>query len=165
MRAADYSRLNVLYAHGNQPIVPIIRNFLHAMSVRQVCEVPDAMHAISRLNETECDLAIIDLDLGQIDGAELVQLIRTDNRSPNPCMPIIMISSFAERLIVENAIRAGVDAFLVTPISHQDLQQRINWVMENPRSLYRRKNNEGADPPVRNDRDLAEEDQRECLEI
>jgi DNA-binding response OmpR family regulator len=52
-------------------------------------------------------------------------------------MPIIMVTAFSERSNVEAAISAGIDEFLVKPVSPQMLFKRIVWLIENPRPYLR----------------------------
>lgn len=137
MREYDLSQLRVLVVDDNRHFVAIIRTVLRAFGVRQIFESTDAVQALEMLKQSEVDIALVDLKLGDIDGLELTRLIRSAPDSQNPRMPIIMMTAFSERSNVEAAIGAGVDEFLVKPVSPQVLYKRIVWLIDNPRPYLR----------------------------
>ena len=71
------------------------------------------------------------------DGIELTRMIRQPDTSPNPFVPIIMITGYAERNRVFEARDAGVSEMLVKPISAKGLYARIAKVVLNPRPFIR----------------------------
>jgi len=137
MREFDLSQLRILVVDDNRHFIAIIRTVLRAFGVRRIFDCTDAVQALELLKQTEIDLALIDLKIGDIDGLELSRLIRSAPDSQNPRMPIIMITAFSERSNVEAAISAGVDEFLVKPVSPQILFKRIVWLIEHPRPYLR----------------------------
>ncbi|MBU6298344.1 MAG: response regulator, partial [Alphaproteobacteria bacterium] len=63
--------------------------------------------------------------------------VRTSAQSPNPYVPIIMVTGHTERHRVETARDAGVTEFLAKPITAQNLFLRIAEIVERPRSFVR----------------------------
>jgi CheY-like chemotaxis protein len=137
MREYDLSNLRVLVVDDNRHFIAIIRTVLRAFGVRRIFDCTDAVQALELLKQTEIDIALIDLKIGDIDGLELARLIRSAPDSQNPRMPIIMVTAFSERSNVEAAISAGIDEFLVKPVSPQMLFKRIVWLIEHPRPYLR----------------------------
>ena len=76
---------------------------------------------------------------------EFVKRVRDPKDSPNPFLRIIMISAMAERQRVLTAWGAGIDEFLVKPVSIADLLGRIHKVIETPRPFIRVKRYCGPD--------------------
>jgi len=88
---------------------------------------------------------LTDMIMKPMDGLELTRLIRNDERSPNPFVPIIMISGHTEKYKVEAARDAGVTEFLAKPITAQNLFARIAEIVERPRAFVRCDNYFGPD--------------------
>lgn len=137
MREYDLSRLRALIVDDSHHFTTIVRTMLRAFELRAIFASPDAVNALELLKQTEIDLAIIDLKLGEMDGLELTRLIRSAPDSQNPRIPIIMVTAFTERSNVEAAISAGVDEFLIKPLSPAVLYDRIVWLVDNPRPYLR----------------------------
>ncbi len=67
-------------------------------------------------------------------GLEFIKEVRTNKRYPNPYVAVIMLTSYCERHHVIEARDAGVNEFLVKPISVKALYDRIVEVIEFSRS-------------------------------
>ena len=105
-----------------------------APSVRQASDGGEALVDIRR----KCpDVLLTDWNMGSLDGLELARLIRRDQDSPDPFLPIIMMSAFAERHRVMAARNAGVNEFLVKPVSGRALHGRVAAVVNRPRPYVR----------------------------
>lgn len=72
-------------------------------------------------------------------------MIRQPTTSVNPFVPIIMVSGHAERRRVIMARDAGVNEFLVKPISPKALYDRLLAVVAFPRPFIRTKTYFGPD--------------------
>jgi CheY-like chemotaxis protein len=75
--------------------------------------------------------------MAPMDGLALTRFLRTSPASPDPFLPIIMITGFADRERVHAARDAGVTEFLVKPISAAALFSRIYSIIANPRPFVR----------------------------
>jgi DNA-binding response OmpR family regulator len=66
-----------------------------------------------------------------------VRLVRTGKDSPNPFVPIIMLTGHTEMHRVIEARDAGVHEFLAKPISAKGLYSRVKSIIERPRPFIR----------------------------
>lgn len=137
MSNCDLKTLRILIVDDNRNFVSIVRDVLRGVGVRSVFACENGVSTLEFLKQTEVDLALIDLNLGDIDGLELTRLIRSAPDSQNPCMPIIMVTAHAERSTVQAAICAGVDEFLTKPLSPKKLLGRMVNLLENPLPYFR----------------------------
>jgi DNA-binding response OmpR family regulator len=71
--------------------------------------------------------------------------VRTAKDSPNPYVPIIMLSGFTEHRRITEARDAGINEFLAKPISAKSIYQRVATIIDNPRPFIRAKNFFGPD--------------------
>ncbi len=95
-----------------------------------------------------------------MDGLEFVRLLRTDTNSPNPFVPVIMLTAHTEAKRVVEARDAGVTEFLAKPISAHQLYSRIRAIIEHPRPFVRAKSYVGPDRRRRQEPDFKGPEQR-----
>lgn len=80
--------------------------------------------------------------------------MRTADDSPNPLVPIIMLSAYSERSRVTAARDAGVTEFCCKPITAKEMFSKIVAVINEPRPFIRTRTYFGPDRR-RNDPDKA----------
>ena len=72
-----------------------------------------------------------------MDGLAFTREIRTAQNSPNPFIPIVMMSGHTEKHRVQAARDAGITEFLAKPITAQSLFARIAEIVDRPRPFVR----------------------------
>jgi response regulator RpfG family c-di-GMP phosphodiesterase len=65
--------------------------------------------------------------------------VRNAPDSPNPFIPIIMVSGYSSKECVNAARDAGVTEFLAKPVSSKAILSRLVAVIESPRPFVRTK--------------------------
>ena len=123
----------------------LLRGILGALGCRRVTEAKSVELAWSSLLLSAPDLVIVDWEMGDVDGLELVRRIRHEEDTPDRFMPIIMLTAHSEMPRIETARDAGVNEFVVKPISVNTLFSRIQAVIEKPRPYIRINNFFGPD--------------------
>jgi len=137
--------VNVLVLDDNRHMRSLVQSILHALGVKNVCEAADAAQAFKELQHFQADVLIVDWHMEPLDGLDFVRLVRTAKDSPNPYVPIIMLSGYTEYRRVTEARDAGVNEFLAKPISAKALYQRFASIIDNPRPFIRTKTYFGPD--------------------
>lgn len=151
-RPLDLSPLRLLVVDDNRHMRELVTAILNALEMTRIRPAPDGAEAIHELRAHEIDLVITDWLMDPVCGIELVRWIRTSAESPDPFMPVIMISSYTTPDRVVEARGAGINEFLVKPLSPRSLYQRIANLVERPRPFVRSKDYFG---PCRRDDDGA----------
>jgi len=72
-----------------------------------------------------------------MDGLEFTRAVRMDPTSPNPFIPIIMLTGHTEMHRIVEARDAGVTEFLAKPVTANGVYARIKSVVENPRPFIK----------------------------
>ncbi len=162
MGGYNFEKLSVLVCDDSHPIRSLVKNCLMAFGVGKITEASSAEAAFERLVETNPDLLITDWNLGDSDGLELVERIRHGPDSPNPYLPIIMLTGYAEMERVEIARDAGVSGFLAKPMSAHSLYKRLVSVVEDKRSFIRNSDFFGPDRRFGKSGDFSGEDRRDA---
>ena len=132
-----FQALQILLADDNQHMRAITSTILASAGFRHIREVGDGAEAIEALRTWPADLAIVDFNMVPLDGVEFTRLVRNAGDSPNPYLPIIMMTGHAERARVTEARDAGVTEFMVKPITPRALLQRVQAVILHPRPFVR----------------------------
>lgn len=143
--AYDLSGVNFLIVEDNAHMRNLVKTILHTLGVRNIREASDGADAFKELRSFPVDIILTDWAMSPIDGIEFTRLVRNGADSPNPYVPIIMLSAHTEMTRVAEARDAGVNEFLAKPISAKSLITRINAVIERPRPFVRSKNYFGPD--------------------
>ncbi len=147
----DLTELSFLVVDDNTHMLSIIKTLLKGFGIRRIHEATDAADAFEEIRATHVDVIILDYALDTLDGIEFAQLVRTAKDSPNPYLPIIMLTAHSERHRVEEARDAGITEFLCKPICATDLYKRIIEVVEHPRSFVKMGSYFGPDRRRRSD--------------
>src|SRR4051794_19810586 len=85
-----------------------------------VAEVGDGQQAVDRARELGTDLVILDIQMPVLDGLSAAEQIAADRVAP-----VIVLTAFSQRELVERARDAGAMAYLVKPFSKNDLVPAI----------------------------------------
>jgi two-component system, chemotaxis family, chemotaxis protein CheY len=136
--AEEYlSNIKFLIVEDNKFMQTVVRRILAALGSRDVRECDDGADALKIMKTFPADIVITDWAMDPIDGIELTQMIRTTSDSPNPYIPIIMLTAYSEMNRIVEARDSGVNEFVVKPISVKTLLSRIQAVIEKPRPFIR----------------------------
>ncbi len=141
----NLERLNFLIVDDNKHMRALLKTILYTVGGKSVHEASDGADALKELKVFPADIIICDWNMSPLDGIEFVKLVRTGKDSPNPFIPIIMLTGYAEMCQVLEARDAGVNEFLAKPISAHALHARIRSIIERPRPFIRTKTFFGPD--------------------
>ena len=115
---------------------------------RQVGVIPTsewAADAFDLVKSDAVDIIITDYQMDSLDGLDFVRLVRTADDSPNPLVPIIMLSAYSEKSRVMAARDAGVTEFCCKPVTAKEMFSKIASVINEPRPFIRNKSYFGPD--------------------
>jgi len=138
MTPADFASLCVLLVDDNRHTRAVVRTILEALGVTKLREAVDGTDGIQKFQLFPADIIICDRVMEPMDGLEFVRRVRTGNESPNPYVPIIMLTAHTELNRIVEARNAGVHEVLAKPISAKALADRIMTILRNPRPFVRR---------------------------
>ncbi len=137
MSGAGFENLKALIVEDNAHMRSLLRALLNSVGVKEIAEAAHGGSALQVLRERKSDLVLSDLAMKPMDGLEFTRRVRNSDASPNPFVPIIMITGHTEKHRVEAARDAGVTEFLAKPITAANLFARIAEIVERPRAFVR----------------------------
>ena len=91
-------------------------------------EASNGADAFNILEREHIDLLLLDWNMPQLNGLDLVKKLRSNDKFTK--LPIIMITSEAAKYNVIEAVKAGVNDYLIKPIADKDLIKKIKIAME-----------------------------------
>lgn len=137
MPASAYEHLHALVVEDNVHMRALLRSLLHALGIKNISEASDGDAGLREMRNHTPDLILTDLSMIPTDGIEFTRQVRTSQASPNPYVPIIMVTGHTERPRVEAARDAGVTEFLAKPITVNNLIARLAEIVERPRPFVK----------------------------
>lgn len=91
----------------------------------------DGKHGFNMAMKTEPDLIILDLMLPSMDGYELCQSFRNNERTKDT--PIILVTASKESDVIKRGLAAGANDFVTKPVDWQFLADRVAFVLNQSR--------------------------------
>jgi len=138
--------LCVLVVDDNQYMRKMIRNLLVNCGVKDIYEAADGIAALDTIRTVGPDVVLLDWEMPLLNGAELVRIVRSPGVFPMPDVPIIMLSSYGERWRVVEAVRLGVNEYLIKPVSAKAIYDRLVSVTMQPRPTVQLGDYYGPEP-------------------
>ncbi|WP_395630092.1 response regulator [Aquidulcibacter sp.] len=164
MAASTSIPITILIVDDNQHMRGILKELLRAAGVSDIKEASDPLEAFEYMKSSLVDLLLVDLAMPLMDGVEFTRMVRTNEDSPNHFLPIIMITGHSERSRVNAARDAGVNEFLVKPVTAKGLMERLSLIVNRPRNFVKSKQYFGPDRRRRADPNFSGEERRKDLQ-
>ena len=117
--------MNIMLVDESRTIRKIQRRTLEQLGHTDILDAEDGVEALAKFNEKAPDLILIDWNMPNMNGIELVQKIRETNKT----IPLIMCTTEAEKSRVLEAIKAGVNNYIVKPFTAESLGEKIEQTM------------------------------------
>lgn len=116
--------LRILIADDESIRLLSLRAQLAALGLQVVAEASTGAEAIELTATTAPDLAILDIKMPGMDGIEVAEHIT----QAQP-IPIILLTAYSEAQLVERAAQANISAYLMKPVSEDDLRPAITLAL------------------------------------
>ena len=113
--------MRVLVADDSSTMRKIILRSLQAVGVTDIVEAADGTEAVAMFKPGEFDMVLTDWNMPGLTGLEVLQQIRAQD----PKVPVIMVTTEAEKSRVLQAIQAGVTDYLVKPFTADTLREKL----------------------------------------
>lgn len=114
--------MRVLLIDDSKTMRGIQRSVLSQFDNIEIEEAADGQDGLSKAIAFQPDLILVDSNMPKMDGLTFVRTFRqTDKQTP-----VIMVASESEKSRVVEAIKAGVNNYIVKPFTPDLLNQRIS---------------------------------------
>ena len=115
--------MKILLVDDSRTVRNIQKSTLKTLGHEEVLEAADGIEALAALKESkDVQLVLVDWNMPNMDGITLVKKIReTDTQ-----IPLIMVTTEAKKSRVLEAVKAGVNNYMVKPFTAEALAEKIN---------------------------------------
>ena len=117
--------MKVMLVDDSRTIRNIQKNVLAQLGHTDILEAGDGQEALDLLKQETPDLILIDWNMPNMDGITLVRKVRETNKT----IPLIMCTTEAQKDRVIEAVKAGVNNYVVKPFNVESLAQKIDQTM------------------------------------
>ncbi len=101
----------------DEPIIRLdLRKTLENMGHQVVAEAGDGAKAVELARELKPDIVILDIKMPEMDGIDAAKVVTTEGIAP-----ILLLTAYSQKDLVDRAKDAGVFAYLVKPFKEADL--------------------------------------------
>jgi two-component system chemotaxis response regulator CheY len=144
--ARRVSELTVLIVDDEASMRKVTRALLQSIGIYDIYEASDGTRGLDLICIRAPDIVILDWEMPSPNGPEFMRTVRSPGKFPQPDVPIIMLTGYSERSRVVEAVRLGVNEYLLKPVSSTALLARIVSILIKPRRMMRRGDFYGPEP-------------------
>src|SRR5690606_34961014 len=94
----------------------------------EICKAIDGEDGLSKAKQISPDIIISDVNMPKINGLELCSLLKNDSATSH--IPILIISSYADDIIKEQAFKNGANDFIEKPFNPHYIKNKIEALLE-----------------------------------
>jgi two-component system chemotaxis response regulator CheY len=105
----------------------IIKNILLQLGFKDILEADDGTTALELLKKQKVDLIISDWNMPKMPGIELLKAIRSNEELKD--IKFIMVTAEAQKENVIEAIKYGVNQYVVKPFTPETLKEKLEKVL------------------------------------
>jgi two-component system, chemotaxis family, chemotaxis protein CheY len=104
----------------------IIINTLGKLGYTEVLEAGNGREGIDRLHDAEVDMVITDWHMPEMNGIEFIRALRGLDKTKDT--PVLMVTTNAAKDDIVEALRAGVNNYIVRPFTPETFKEKIEAV-------------------------------------
>ena len=115
---------NVLIVDELSNMRKVLRGFLRNLGFKKISEAEDGSAALSILKKKNSfDLVISDWKMPNMNGLELLEAIRSDDKLKGVLFLLVTAEAKKENIIA--AIKAGANNYILKPFTEEILQEKL----------------------------------------
>jgi len=111
----------------------IVKNLLKQLGFENIDEAENGEDALKKLRSAEYGLVVSDWNMPVMEGIELLKNVRSDPQLKD--IPFLMVTAEAEKEKVIEAIKAGVDNYIIKPFTGEVLKEKLEKIDQKRPSL------------------------------
>lgn len=154
----EFDRMTVLLVDPHLSARAQLRVLLEELGVRAVLDVPGPAEAIAAIRTHSPDVAFVDWSAAT-DAPALLRRLREPG-SPNPFLPVVVVTAYGDREHVREVRDAGATEYLLKPFAPQSVAARLRAVVKYPRRFVECRDFFGPDRRRHSCRDWPEDKRR-----
>ena len=119
--------LRVLVVDDQESMRWIVQNLLKQLGITRVVQAGSKAEAVEKLTQQKFELVISDFNMDNGTGLDLLKAVRAHPMLRK--LPFIMLTGNAGAETVSSVVQAGVNNYIVKPVSLETLRKRVEQVL------------------------------------
>lgn len=126
----------VLLADDEESVLTILKSSIdwQGLGVDTLLTAANGQIALELFSQRTIDLLVTDIRMPILDGIELIRRVR----AIYPDTHCVLLTAYGEFQYAQEAIRLGVDNYLLKPVAREEVIQTIHSALDN---IYQKRNN------------------------
>ncbi len=125
----DLNTMTILVVDDMKSMRLTLRKMLRNLEIgKNLLFAENGKAGLSILKNTSCDLVIVDWNMPEMNGSQMLAHLRHDKDLRD--LPVIMVTAENERDIVSEAAEHEIDGYLLKPLTLASLDSKIRSVVE-----------------------------------
>jgi len=120
--------MRILVVDDSSTMRRIIINTLNKLGHKECHEAGNGREAVERLTTTTVDMVITDWNMPEMTGVEFIRALRSNDTTKH--LPVLMVTTNASQDDIVEAMRAGVNSYVVKPFTPDTIKEKIEASMK-----------------------------------
>jgi two-component system chemotaxis response regulator CheY len=120
-------KMKILVVDDFSTMRRIVKNILKQIGYENIEEAEDGAQAYSKLTCGDFGFVITDWNMPNMDGLEMLKKVRTTENIKN--IPVLMVTAEADKEKVVEAIKSGVNNYILKPFTAEVLQEKMDGIL------------------------------------
>jgi two-component system, chemotaxis family, chemotaxis protein CheY len=121
-------RMKVLVVDDFATMRKIVRNILKQIGFEDITEAEDGSAALRVIKNESIGLVVTDWNMPNMSGLDLLREIRQNPETAK--LPVLMVTAEGLKENVMDAVKAGVNNYVVKPFTAEVLQEKIETIFK-----------------------------------
>lgn len=140
LNPSDLKKMKVLIVDPNAFMRGVVADSLRRLMVTNIMAAASAVEAFTVGRTFKPDIIFVDWDAGRMSGLEFTREVRRNTTGMSRETPIILLAGVIDHDQLMSARQAGINEFLLKPVSAQGVLSRIEEVVLRPRKFIDSRN-------------------------
>lgn len=127
MPVYDY-KMKILVVDDFPTMRRIVKSVLKQLGFENIEEAEDGAHALSKVKAGKFDFIVSDWNMPNMEGIDLLRQIRATPELQH--IPVLLVTAEAEKEKIMEAIKAGVNNYVVKPFNAATLQEKMDKIFD-----------------------------------
>ncbi len=121
------ANMKILVVDSSPTMRRILVNIVQKAGYSNIQEAEDGRDALAKLLAGDFEFLMTDWNMPNMDGLELVTAVREEGKLKD--IPILMVTARNRKEDIVNAIKMGVNGYIVKPFDAKKLNTKIEEIM------------------------------------
>lgn len=133
----NFGSLSVLIVDDQEFYLNLLSAVLRGMGIYTVATAADGSEALDAAKDMRPNVIFSDWVMPEMSGIEFTRRLRRSREPRISQIPVIMVTANSLKAQIETARSAGVDTFVLKPITVKAVADKLREVVETPRDFIR----------------------------